>query len=73
MNCQWFLALYIVNGIKGNIFVNGIVYSFVDGSSMIMGGYIINRYGTANTGKFVNILGLICVTIRLFYPEIQIL
>lgn len=46
-NCQWFLALYIVNGIKGNIFVNGIVYSFTDGMSMIFGGFIVNKFGTA--------------------------
>lgn len=63
------LGLYSLSSIKGNIFLNGIMYSICDSIGVLVGGYVVNRFGTFATGKFVNIIALCSVIFRLIFPE----
>ena len=63
----WYLGYFKVATIAGNIFINGIIYSFVDSLCQLISGPICNLIGDFNLAFILNIAGVLAVTVQLIF------
>jgi len=69
LSFNWFLGYFALKSVKGNMFINGFIYSLIDGGCNIINGKLGNKFGILPVAIFCNMIGAVAMVIKLCYEE----